>query len=156
MFVAIKWRCFSSIWLLLHIARSFVFRTTSSRYYCRRESSKKICNASYLYDITIFAFSLLRDGMSFLFKLLPEYLLWLSAFIIPQLNNVQQFPCSRFVNKMVGGEEEELQVFLGLVIISTHSIFIAARFSYYCSLILSLQSIFLLLMTKKMCDCTMW
>ena len=115
-----------------YIIRSSVLLTTFSRYFWRRanSNSKKICKTYYLNYISIFICTLLRDGMSFLFKLLPGYLQWISAFLIPLLNNVQQFSSSRFVNKMVGGEEEALLVFLGLVIISTSSIFIAARFSH--------------------------
>ena len=82
--------------------------------------------------------------MSFLFILLPGYLQWISPFLIPLLNNVQQFLSSRFVNEMVGGEEEGMQDLIGLVIKSSSSIFMAARFSNNCSLFYRCSRLFLL------------
>ena len=73
------------------------------------------------------AFGVLREGMSIFLKVVPGYLQWIIAFLIPLLKNFEFFVLSRYVGKMDGGQEEESHVCLAMSVDSAYSFFIAVR-----------------------------
>ena len=94
---------------------------------CRKENFRKKFKMYIFYYVAIIIFAVLREVMSIFFKVVPGYLQWITAFLIPLLKSSQTFVQSRFVNKMVGGDEEASQVLFGLTVDSFYSIFIAVR-----------------------------
>ena len=82
----------------------------------------------YILDtVATVAFGILREVMSVLFKILPDYLQWIIAFLIPLLRMSETSVRSRLVNKMTGGQEEASHVLLELAINAMYSFFVAVR-----------------------------
>ena len=82
----------------------------------------------YTYNIVIsLVFVILREGLSIVFKVLPGYLQWIVAFLIPILKHFETLMLSRLVNRMTGGQEDASQFWLGLNINSRYCFFIAVR-----------------------------
>ena len=71
----------------------------------------------------------LREGISILFKILPAYLQWTVAFLIPLLKHFDMWSRSKLVNRMTGGQCDASRVLLGISINASYSNFVAVRIS---------------------------
>ena len=77
--------------------------------------------------VNAFIRGVLLEGISFLFIVLPRYMQWIVALVIPLLKQLEIMVQSKVVNKMTGGQEEASKVFLALDINPNFSFFIATR-----------------------------
>ena len=140
-------------YILFNVVRPAALWISIPRDLYEKENFPRNFKLYSLYLGIALVFGVLREGLSIFLKVLPGYLQWIIAFLIPLLKNVEFFVLSRYVNKMQGGQEEESQVCLGLTIDAAYSFFIAVRLpnvekiTLYC--ILAVDFFLLLLTTYK-------
>ena len=114
-------------YVLFYIVKPAMLWASLPRDLCRKEIFQQDFKSYILYSALLLTIGVLRDGMAILFKVIPGYLQWIIAFLIPILKSCDKFMQSNLVNKMAGGLKEESQVFLGLSVLSANAFFIAMR-----------------------------
>ena len=114
-------------YVVLTVAKPAVMWISFPRNFRRNKDLRLNFRLYCLYIFSGLIFGVLREGVSFLFKALPGYLQWITALLIPLLKRLDTFVQSRFVNRMLGGQDEASKVLLGLSINSAYSFFIAVR-----------------------------
>ena len=114
-------------YLIFIVVRTAAIWISFPRHLRSSEHLRRNFQMYIMYLVSAITFGVLREGISILFSILPGYLQWIVAFLIPLLKEFEIFVLARLVNKMAGGQEESSEVLLELAINSSYSFFIAVR-----------------------------
>ena len=93
----------------------------------KKDNIKNDIQIYKLYVAVVVMMTGFKEGLSLLLKLLPLYLQWIIALLIPILKGFELKMQSSLVRRMAGGQDEPSAVLLGLSVNAEYSFFIAAR-----------------------------
>ena len=115
------------LYVFSYAVRPAFLWTSLPRYLRAKEKFKNNFQLYILLMIASLLLTLLREGISVLFKVLPGYLQWIVAILIPLIKQLDTLLVSKVVGGMTGGRETASKALLGIAINSAYSFFIAVR-----------------------------